>query len=486
LIRDGIYDSLLKARRRELHRRAADWFAARDAILHAEHLDRAEDPAAPQAYLTAARRQARDHHYTRALTLVERGLELAEAGAGAFELMCTRGDVLRELGSIDLSIACFESAASLAQAAVEKCRAMIGLASGMRVVGRLEDALGALDQAEAIAREQNLAGDVAQIHHLRGNLYFPLGRIDGCLEQHQLALSLAREARATELEARALGGLADANYMRGRMLTAYDQYRRCVDLARERGLGSVEIANWAMVGCAQRYTNQLQEAWDDSLEAIESAVNAGNQRAEIVARQNAWLLRDMARFAEAKPHFERALALARGLGAKLFEPLNMTELAFIAAAEGDSGTASTLIEAAWSASRESRPAFLGGWILGVRARITENPDIREDSFREGERLLSEGCVGHNYYWFYSDAIEAAWRLGDWNRMERYASALEAYTRQEPTPWSDWHIARGRALAAYGRGRRDEPLMAHIRELADDARRVGLHLALPALEQALAP
>ena len=45
LIRDAVYDSLLKARRRELHRRAADWFAGRDLVLRAEHLDRAEDPA---------------------------------------------------------------------------------------------------------------------------------------------------------------------------------------------------------------------------------------------------------------------------------------------------------------------------------------------------------------------------------------------------------------------------------------------------------
>ena len=44
LIRDAVYDTLLKARRRELHRRAAAWFAERDLTLHAEHLDRAEDP----------------------------------------------------------------------------------------------------------------------------------------------------------------------------------------------------------------------------------------------------------------------------------------------------------------------------------------------------------------------------------------------------------------------------------------------------------
>ena len=46
LIHEAVYDSLLRSRRRELHRRAADWFAS-DATLKASHLDRAGDPAAP-------------------------------------------------------------------------------------------------------------------------------------------------------------------------------------------------------------------------------------------------------------------------------------------------------------------------------------------------------------------------------------------------------------------------------------------------------
>ena len=484
LIRDAVYNSLLKVRRRELHRRAAEWFAERDPVLHAEHLDCAEDPAAAEAYLGAAQHQAGNHRYTRALALVERGLELADEGPEAFELTCMRGDLLRELGSIDPSITSFERARTRAKDAAQQCRAMVGLASSMRVVGRFEDALAVLDQAETMARDQHLTRDLAHVHHLRGNVYFPLGRLDGCLEQHELAQRLARETDAPDLEARSLGGLADANYMRGRMLTAYEHYRHCVELARERGLGAVEVANWPMVGCARRYTNELSEAWDDSLGAIDLAIRAGNQRAEIVARQNAWLLRDMARLAEAKPHFERALALARSIGARLFEPINVAELAFIAAAEGDSDAAHRLVEEAWSISRQNRPTFFGPWVLGIRSRIAASAEIREDSWREGERLLQQHCVGHNYYFFYSDSIEAALLIQDWSRVEHFASALEAYTRPEPNPWSDLHIARGRALAAYGGGSRHEEIMVEIQRLADQARSVGLWLALPALDRAL--
>src|SRR5260221_7808789 len=77
LIRDGAYGALLKSSRRDLHRRAAAWFATHDPVLTAEHLDRAEDPGAAHAYLLAARAQAANFHFERASELAGRGIALA-------------------------------------------------------------------------------------------------------------------------------------------------------------------------------------------------------------------------------------------------------------------------------------------------------------------------------------------------------------------------------------------------------------------------
>ena len=55
LVRDGVYSSLLTARRNELHRLAADWFHKHDPILQAEHLDRAEDTGPPKRICTLRR-----------------------------------------------------------------------------------------------------------------------------------------------------------------------------------------------------------------------------------------------------------------------------------------------------------------------------------------------------------------------------------------------------------------------------------------------
>ena len=73
---------------------------------------------------------------------------------------------------------------------------------------------------------------------------------------------------------------------------------------------------------------------------------------------------------------------------------------------------------------------------------------------------------------------------DWDAAERYAAALEDYTRPEPLPWADFFIARGRALTRFGRSRRDAALGAELTRLQDEAERVGLRVAPPALERAL--
>ena len=76
-------NSLLKPRRHELHRKAAEWFADSDPVLHAEHLDRAEAPEAAGAYLAAAQAQLADYHFERARALLERGLAVARDPAGS-------------------------------------------------------------------------------------------------------------------------------------------------------------------------------------------------------------------------------------------------------------------------------------------------------------------------------------------------------------------------------------------------------------------
>jgi hypothetical protein len=86
--------------------------------------------------------------------------------------------------------------------------------------------------------------------------------------------------------------------------------------------------------------------------------------------------------------------------------------------------------------------------------------------------------------FYRDAMSLCLELENWDEVDRYAQALEDYTSAEPTPWSDFFIGYGRALAAFGRGNRDDETMRKLQHLLDEAERVGLKIAVPRLKEAL--
>ena len=123
-------------------------------------------------------------------------------------------------------------------------------------------------------------------------------------------------------------------------------------------------------------------------------------------------------------------------------------------------------------------------MLGALALATIDPVRRRDALREGQSILDRGCVSHNYFWFYRHAIEVSLNEGDWDAAESYARALESYFYTEPVPWADFVVARGRALTELGRKGSNEHVVAQLRQLRDDAARLGLQADLERLDAAL--
>ncbi|MCH7477552.1 MAG: hypothetical protein IIA14_05570 [SAR324 cluster bacterium] len=225
---------------------------------------------------------------------------------------------------------------------------------------------------------------------------------------------------------------------------------------------------------------------EDSLWAANRAKQVANRRAEMVTRAGmSYSLADLGETGRAKEELEQSLALARALKAGRFEAFTLCHLGKVAAMEGNRGKGVNYLERALKISRKTGITFSGPWILGALALFTDDPAQRRQALAEGEKLLREGCVSHNYFWFYRYAMEVSLNEGNWDEAERYAAALEEYTRPEPLPWTDFFIARGRALAAHGRGRRDEALTAELEALRDEAARVGFKPEIPALERVLA-
>ncbi|MEJ2176905.1 MAG: adenylate/guanylate cyclase domain-containing protein [Gammaproteobacteria bacterium] len=265
LIQESVYASLVKGRRQTLHRLAAAWFADSDPVLHAEHLDRGADKGAPLAYLKAAQSQSTQYRTEQALRLAERGLEIAATNLDRFELNCLCAELLHDLGRVADSIATFRHGLDIADNDTQRCRARLGLAAGMRIMDELDEALDMLQQAESEANQHNLETELARIHHLRGNLYFPMGKVDQCVQEHRRALDYARKIGSPELEAMALGGIGDGLYAQGRLLSSFKVTSECLEVSRQHGLGRIEVANEPMQLGAYQYLNDLHSAFDGAL-----------------------------------------------------------------------------------------------------------------------------------------------------------------------------------------------------------------------------
>jgi tetratricopeptide (TPR) repeat protein len=351
---------------------------------------------------------------------------------------------------------------------------LIGMAAGMRITDRQQEALKVLDTAEALASALDLDADRAQIHNLRGNLFFPLGRIDDCLAEHERSLSFARKAGSPEGEALALGGLGDGYYLRGHMRSACERFRDCVDLCREHGYGRIEVANRHMIGWSRIYLMEFGEAIEDGLAAAAMAAKVSHHRAEQLGYILAGRVEiELGRSDDAREHLERALAIARRIGAGNFEAQSLCLLGQLCAAQDRMDEARQNVEQAMTVVRKVGMTFIGPTVLAVHASLSDDRASRSAALKEAETILDSGCVAHNHFWFAQIAIDQALAAGKWDEAERYARRLEDYTRRQPLPWPEFIVAQARGLASWGRGARDAALTAEMTRLRAVALKAGL-------------
>ncbi|MCG7403967.1 MULTISPECIES: adenylate/guanylate cyclase domain-containing protein [Caballeronia] len=485
LVRDAIYDGLLKSRRRALHRRAAQWFGERDPVLRAEHLDRAADRAAALAYCDAARVQASAYRHEAALRLVARGLEIADADSDRAALECLRGTILHDAGDMTSALAAFETALGFATTDTARCHAWIGRATVKRVIDDLDGAWADLNRAASAATAQGLLREEARIHFLRGNLCFPRGDIEGCVREHERSLALAQQAGDAELEAAALGGIGDAQYMRGRMISANDAFSRCIELCRRHGFGRIEVANLPMHAITAWFAGAANAGLDAALASVAAAEKVGQLRALAVAHHAAFhCLHDLAQWDRAWEHVGPALRCARELKSRRFEGEALALRAELHRVAGRRRDALDDIEEALSISRETGMTYLGAAYLGVLARSTDDVAVFDSALAEGEALLASGAVSHNHFLFRRDAIDACLDRGLLDAAAHHAAALEDYARREPSPFSAFVVARARALVAHGKGDRKAASTDALQRLAQEGRKRGLVYALAAIDDAL--
>jgi class 3 adenylate cyclase/tetratricopeptide (TPR) repeat protein len=487
LIQGGVYASLLNAQRSELHLRAAECYGEQDPVLHAEHLDRAGSAGAGGAYLRAAQKQSDSYRPERALQLVRRGLEIAP-DSERFALLCLYGELLRIQGDAAASVEAYRDAAESASGEIGRCNACIGVAEGLAASGAHNEMVEVIDTARLIAEQHDLPLELAHIHYLLGSVLFYRGQIEDCLQANKASLAHARTAGSAEYEARALGGLANAEYNRGRFISAQGYFDRCIGLSRDHGFGRLIAANLTLRSYVSCWQNDVAGAIAGYREAVRQAALISDPRAEglaLLIGGSFWSL--VGDLDEGEKWLRQGLKILRRIGLRLFEGVCLYLLGRVALLRGERSEARKLVEEGIAMLRESESGmtFGGPIALGILALAADDPQQCHRALGEAESILGAGSVGHNYLNFYEDAMEACLQIGDWDGVERYASALEEYTRPEPLPRSDFFIGRGRALAAYGRGLRDPAALDDLRRLQAEAQRIGFGVAREALERALA-
>ena len=483
LIRDGVYGSLLRDRRRDLHGRAAAWFESTDPALYAEHLDLAEDPRATEAYVAAARQEAAHHRTGRALEFARRGLELAKAAKSIFELHSLKGEVLADLERFEESFSTYDAAAAVACSSADRCWALLGQAQALLRLDRYPEAEVILDAAEALAAEQDLTEVAAQIHRHRATITFARGDVRATFAESARVLQLAEHSGLQLLRAGALSCMGDAEAASGKFLSARGYYQDCLDICEREGFRQFAVIHVKMLGDNDFYRGKLRAARAAYERVIREAAELRNRRGEAFARHMIAYFHCFEGKAEAALE---EVAVARELLLRIYAKrflmnnLCLKGVAYRLLDERD--RALRTLQEAESWQRFSAWSRAMPWVLGERALTLEDPAARARVLDRGEAMLAAGEGGYFNFEFYRPAMEAALESRDWPRARRLALAFEKSMGSEVIGLPDFFIRRARALADAGEGGGDPAILSTLR---DQALEMGLPMDARALEQALA-
>ncbi|ALI08033.1 MULTISPECIES: AAA family ATPase [Pseudomonas] len=481
LVMHCLYDSMPTLLREQLHGEVANLYRARDRVLYAQHLLRANDPAAFDALLVAMGEKRLACQYDSVLALARQCSAFAERAQGNFPFALLCGQACSGLGQTVEARAHFQRALALAEQPQDRIEAALGLAAVLNTLDCLDEEERLIEDMLPIARSMQAHAALARLNHLRGNIYFPRGDYAECRRLHEEALSSARIGRDLETEAKALSGIGDSYYAQGRMQTAYEVFDQCVRLCERNGWTHVEAANRSARGSAQLYLGQPEPALRDAMEAIECSARLGNHRAQVFSRLTAaWVLVAGGQDALAEQELNSALTLARSLGASRFEAILLEGLARVALRQGERGLAQTLImEAASLVERFELQRYIGPWVYGSLAMISDDGPFSQQALAKGEAQLTQACLAHNALRFRVAAAETCLLAGNTEKAIWHGQQMAALPESASCAWINHHV---RLIDVAGQWLRnaDQASGEKLKGMTREAQQMGFVATMPRL------
>ena len=454
LIQDAAYASLLRERRKRFHKRAADF------------LESANSPPDILAY----HRENADEWY-------EALKGWCQAGQAAINQSATSEALVHFQRALKI-----RSEVDRGNAAETELSIYLGLAACYRLKEDYQKALSNLERAETLAEKVGRTDAQSDICYMRGNIFFPMGNLDGCLAEHGRSLDYARKLGSLEKQARATGGLGDGHYMRGEMKAAAKYFTRCCNMSSELGFKAQNAANHPMIGWSRMYELDTSQTLRYALDAIDLSRQCGHLRGQMLAESLATTqYGELGEPAQLKQHALTARDLARKLGSGNFEAAVLFFESRYASPHEDHEEAREKLLEAVDRSRKQGHGFHGPAIIGALMKLTFDPVERHKYSVEAEEILASGCVGHNYYWYYRDAIEAAIYFKEWGRVEHLAKMLLDYDGTEQSNWARFYTQRALVISAYQNGRVDADTEKLREALMQEASDKKLFISIKSME-----
>jgi predicted ATPase/Tfp pilus assembly protein PilF len=246
-------------------------------------------------------------------------------------------------------------------------RALLALGAVHRMAGRMDVALGELEEALGLAQriedldlEAQVLSDMAHAHHIRRDIN------PETMALAERARELHRKLGSRRGEADMCGSLAALHQARGEAHQARSRYEEALELLSGGGdLGVLAVVN-TNLGTLHQELGNLDAALKHQDEALRLCLAAGGRRLEGgVLGNRANVLFEMGRLDDARDSFDRAVRVLHDVGDIVHEAYFLAQLAAVIATQGGVDEATNLYtraEKRFEASGHTSEM----WKLGLR------------------------------------------------------------------------------------------------------------------------
>ena len=479
LVREGIYASITRRNAHAMHLKAANWFDGRDLILRAEHLAKAEDERASAAYLEASRALMQSLRFETAKECLAKGYNCAGAEDERYAIAMTLGEAAILSADKDVATSSYRNALEDAANDEDACRAYLGLALSYRDRPDVpvRDVKEALDRSDALANKLGSSELKIESLYYRTYMHNLAAEPPQCLQAAQSAFDLLDENIPPKLRTSTYECLSMANYINGRIRTSIPLSRKMLSLSDEHGIRDKRLMAGYQIGICLYYLFKFTDGIRAVTDAVADAERYGVFRAAVISNEVASRNHlALGNFEQATHFAERSIGFAEAAGMRARVALAFIRLVDIALAMGDATAASNY---AAKVLEVSDSTYVRPWALAIAGRANQDQAKAEALFAEADLMLSSrDCIAHDHFHIRALQMDDALDRSDWAAIELAAEKLEDFTRSEPLPWTDFHIKRGRLIAKWGRGEKDDAYGSLLAGLRQTRKETGYKIWFP--------